>query len=461
MSYSRNSPHASSDRNGGDGAAATTLWPAPIAAGPLSFLAQIPGSKSLTNRQLILSALASGRSLIRRPLFSRDTNLMVAALSALGTSIESVDGDGAFGPDLRITPAELHGGSVDCGLAGTVMRFVPPLAALGFGPTNFDGDAGARVRPMRTVIEALRTLGVDVADDGRGALPFTVHGVGAVEGGSLTIDASSSSQFVSGLMLSAPRFTNGLDLVHEGPSLPSLPHIDMTIDTVTARGGVVTQIGNARWRIDPGELAGIDIVIEPDLSNATPFLAAAAVVGGSVSISGWPASTTQVGDMFPSIVERMGASVRVDDDVLTVTGTGRLLGIDIDLSPCGELTPTVAGLAALAEGQSTLRGIAHLRGHETDRLAALAAEISALGGEVAETEDGLIITPRPLHGGVWHSYADHRIATTGALIGLVTPGVVVDGIASTTKTLPEFVELWRAMLGITGSTTTSIEVPLG
>lgn len=459
MSYTRHSPHEDSAREPGEDSPA--LWPAPTATRPLSFAAQIPGSKSLTNRELVLSALAQEPSRIRRPLFSRDTSLMIDALAALGTRIEQVDGDGAFGRDLLITPGELHGGTVDCGLAGTVMRFVPPLAALGIGPASFDGDPGARVRPMRTVIEALRALGVDVADDGRGALPFTVHGTGAVDGGTLRIDASASSQFVSGLMLSAPRFGRGLDLVHEGPSLPSLPHIDMTIHTLTARGGVVTQIGDARWRIDPTPIRGAEVTIEPDLSNATPFLAAAAVVGGSVTIAGWPATTTQVGDMFPSIVERMGARVDVEGDALTVSGTGRLDGIDIDLTPCGELTPTVAGLAALATGPSVLRGIAHLRGHETDRLAALATEITALGGAVTETADGLVIDPRPLSGGTWHSYADHRMATTGALIGLVTPDVLVEGIEATSKTLPEFVSLWRAMLGRTAASTISIEVPLG
>ncbi len=457
MSISRNSPNDGSDPQ----SSAEKLWPAPIAGDPISFIAQIPGSKSLTNRELVLSALASSPSRIRRPLFSRDTNLMVDALRAIGTRIEEVDGDGLFGPDLLVTPGELHGGSIDCGLAGTVMRFVPPVAALGLGPANFDGDPGARVRPMRTVINALRALGVDVADDGRGALPFTVHGTGSVSGGTITIDASASSQFVSGLVLSAPRFDNGLDLIHDGPSLPSLPHIDMTIQSVAGRGGVITQIGDSRWRIDPGALSGADVTIEPDLSNAAPFLAAAALTEGSVTIMGWPTTTTQVGDMFPSIIERMGAHIQIDGDALTATGTGRLRGIDIDLSSCGELTPTVAGLAALADSPSTLRGVAHLRGHETNRLAALAAEITGLGGNAVETEDGLVISPAKLHGGVWRSYADHRMATTGALVGLLVPGVEVEGIASTTKTLPEFVELWTAMLGRSGRTTTTMEVPLG
>lgn len=459
MSISRNSPHGESQRQPDNAAAAP--WAAPTATAPLSSILRIPGSKSLTNRELVLSALASTPSRIRHPLFSRDTNLMAEALTALGTSIEKIDGDGHFGPDLAITPGELHGGTVNCGLAGTVMRFVPPVAALGYGPVSFDGDPGARRRPMRTVIDALRALGVDVADDGRGALPFTVHGMGGVRGGQITIDASASSQFVSGLMLAAPRFTEGLDLIHEGPSLPSLPHIDMTIRALESRGGVVTQIGDSRWRIDPGDVAGADITIEPDLSNATPFLAAAAVCGGSVTVLGWPQTTTQVGDMFPSIVERMGAIVQVDGDAMTVTGSGRLRGIDIDLTPCGELTPSVAGLAALAEGTSTLRGIAHLRGHETDRIAALAAEITGLGGHVTETEDGLVIDPVPLHAGLWHSYADHRMATTGALIGLAVPGIEVEDIASTTKTLPEFVDLWMAMLGRSRPAAATIEVAIG
>ncbi len=422
------------------------LWSAPQATAPLSFRTQLPGSKSLTNRELILSALAEGPSLLRRPLFSRDTQLMVDALRALGTQITEVPGDGHFGPDLSLTPAPLHGAAVDCGLAGTVMRFVPPVAALASGVTSFDGDAAARARPMRTTIEALRLLGVVVEDAGRFTLPFRVHGTGTVTGGPLAIDASASSQFVSGLLLAASRFEGGIDLQHVGERLPSLPHIDMTVQAIIARHGRVTQIGDTRWRVDPGPLAGREVTIEPDLSNATPFLAAAAVVGGSVTVSDWPGTTTQVGDMFPSIVERMGARVDVSGGDLTVTGTGRLRGIDVDLTPCGELTPTVAGLAALAEGTSTLRGIAHLRGHETDRLAALAAEITALGGEVTETADGLIITPRPLHAGVWHSYADHRIATTGALIGLATPGVQVEDIQTTRKTLPEFTQLWGRML---------------
>ncbi len=421
-------------------------WPAPVAGVPVSAVLSLPGSKSLTNRELVLSALASGPSTLRAPLHSRDTALMVQALKALGTSIVDVPGSGEFGPDLLITPAELSGGtSIDCGLAGTVMRFLPPIAALALGPVAFDGDAAARTRPMRTTIDSLRALGVDVNDDGRGRLPFSLYGTGSVLGGTIEIDASSSSQFVSGLLLAGARFDDGLELRHTGPALPSLAHIEMTISTLAARGVIVENPEAGVWLVPAGPIAGIDISIEPDLSNAGPFLAAALVAGGSVTISGWPRNTTQVGDEFASILASMGASVERTDTSLTVTGTGNIHGITLDNS--SELAPTVAALAALADSETVLTGIGHLRGHETDRLAALATEINGLGGDVTETGDGLIIRPAELHGGLWRSYADHRMATAGAIIGLRVPGVEIDDIATTAKTLPQFTRLWGTMLG--------------
>ena len=431
-------------------------WPAPQAHGPVNQTVQLPGSKSLTNRELVLSALASSPSLLRAPLHSRDTALMIDALRALGVGIEEVEGSGAYGPDLLITPAELEGGSsIDCGLAGTVMRFLPPVAALALGPVSFDGDEGARKRPMRTTIDSLRALGVDVNDDGRGRLPFSLYGTGAIEGGELSIDASASSQFVSGLLLAAPRFTNGLTLRHTGKTLPSLPHIEMTIATLAARGISVESPEPGVWVVPASEIAGIEVDIEPDLSNAGPFLGAALVAGGSVTVSGWPITTTQVGAQMASILASMGGDVQFTETSkgvgaggigdLTVTGTGVIRGITLDES--SELAPTVAAIAALAEGETVLTGIAHLRGHETDRLAALATEINAFGGDVTETDDGLIIRPRPLHGGLWHSYEDHRMATAGAIIGLAVAHTEIDDIATTSKTLPQFVDLWTDLVG--------------
>ncbi|MCP2167978.1 3-phosphoshikimate 1-carboxyvinyltransferase [Goodfellowiella coeruleoviolacea] len=426
----------------------TQQWPAPTVTDPVRATVRVPGSKSITNRVLLLATLASGPSTVRDPLRSRDSLLMASALRALGPRIE----DGPDGSWL-VEPAPLRGPArVDCGLAGTVMRFVPPAAVLAEGEIHFDGDPEARVRPMGTVLGALRALGARVTGE---SLPFTVHGRGGLAGGEVTVDASASSQFISGLLLSGARYDKGLTVRHAGKPVPSLPHIDMTVAVLRAFGVSVDDAEPNTWRVEPGSFAGRDWRVEPDLSNATPFLAAAAVTGGTVTVPGWPSQTTQPGDVMREILTRMGAQVSLTDQGLTVTGPEKLTGLDIDLHDVGELTPTVAALAALADGPSVLRGIAHVRGHETDRLAALSAEINGLGGDAEETEDGLIIRPRPLRGGPWRAYADHRMATAGAIIGLVVPGVVVDDIASTTKTIPDFPGLWGAMLGAASSPVTT------
>lgn len=429
-------------------------WLAPRATGPLAARVSLPGSKSLTNRELVLSALADGPSLLRRPLHSRDSMLMIEALRSLGVTIEQVEGDGAFGPDLLITPpSELAGSaSIDCGLAGTVMRFLPPVAALALGPVAFDGDEAARRRPMRTTVDSLRALGVDVNDDGRGTLPFSLWGAGAVRGGEIAIDASASSQFVSGLLLAAPRFTEGLVLRHTGERLPSMPHIEMTVAALADRGVVVESPEPGVWIVPPTPIRAREVAIEPDLSNAAPFLVAAVVAGGTVAVEGWPTSTTQVGADLETLLPLFGATVRREGDALVVDGGAGLLGgtrlpgVELDLSTGGELAPALVALAALASGPSTITGIGHLRGHETDRLAALAAEITALGGNCTELDEGLALEPRPLHGGLWRAYDDHRMATAGAIIGLAVDGVRVDDIGSTAKTLPQFPELWAALL---------------
>ncbi|MCP2248402.1 3-phosphoshikimate 1-carboxyvinyltransferase [Lentzea aerocolonigenes] len=418
----------------------TQHWSAPSASGPVHSTVPVPGSKSITNRVLVLAALADGPSTVHAPLRSRDTVLMAVALSSLGVGFADRE-DGGW----DVTPGPLHGpADVDCGLAGTVMRFLPPAAALAEGEIRFDGDPHARTRPMSTVLGALRSLGADVEGD---ALPFTLRGTGSVPGGEVTIDASGSSQFVSGLLLSAARYDKGVTVRHAGKPVPSLPHIDMTVQTLRSVGVQVETDGTTAWHVEPGTIAARTWHVEPDLSNATVFLAAAAVTGGEVTIPHWPATTTQPGDAVRGILERMGCAVEVSERGLTVRGPSRLSGVDIDLHDESELTPTVAALAALAEGRTVIRGVAHIRGHETDRIAALVNEINALGGTASETEDGLIIDPAPLHGGVWKAYADHRMATAGAIIGLVVPGVEVDDIGSTTKTIPDFPGMWNAMLG--------------
>ncbi|MFJ4207217.1 3-phosphoshikimate 1-carboxyvinyltransferase [Paenarthrobacter sp. NPDC089675] len=437
---------------GTDNAATLPLWPAPFAKEPVDATVTVPGSKSLTNRFLVLAALADGPSRLRAPLHSRDSVLMVQALRQLGATVSEVDGDGDYGPDLEIIPmdpaAPEHSTAIDCGLAGTVMRFVPPLAALRQGTTVFDGDPHARKRPMGTIIEALVALGVPVGSEGGrtpSSLPFAVQGTGEVRGGHLVIDASASSQFVSALLLVGARFTEGLHLEHVGKPVPSLDHINMTVAVLRSVGVVVDDSVPNHWRVAPGPIRAFDQRIEQDLSNAGPFLAAALATGGTVRVPNWPVETTQVGDLWRSILADMGATVSLENGTLTVTGGPEIKGADFDET--SELAPTVAALCALASGPSRLTGIAHLRGHETDRLAALVAEINRLGGDAEETADGLIIRPAKLHGGVVHSYADHRMATAGAILGLAVEGVEVEDIATTSKTMPEFPEMWNAMLG--------------
>jgi 3-phosphoshikimate 1-carboxyvinyltransferase len=399
----------------------------------------------LTNRELLLSAVASEQTRIEAALQSRDSSLMIEALRALGTHID-IEQDGT----LVVTPGPFNqAATIDCGLAGTVMRFVPPIAPLSTEVIHFDGDEAARRRPMNITIDSIRALGVEVTDQsGQGSLPFSVHGTGRVTAKEITIDASASSQFVSGLLLAAARYESGLTLRHVGEHLPSMPHIEMTLDCLEKRGVKVSSPEPAVWRVEPGQISGGTIAIEPDLSNAGPFLAAAMVAGGSVFIQGWPESTTQVGDEFDGILQQMGASITRDAEGLTLTGTGVIHGIDIDLSIGGELTPVIAALAALADTPTIIRGVAHLRGHETDRLAALAAEINRIGGIARETPDGLEIDPSDnLHGALWHTYEDHRMATAGAIIGLRVPGIQVEDISVTSKTMPSFPSLWAFTLG--------------
>jgi 3-phosphoshikimate 1-carboxyvinyltransferase len=417
-------------------------WPAPRPDGPVHATVTLPGSKSLTNRALVLAALSDGPSVVRRALRSRDTELMAAALTSLGCSVQT-DGD-----DWKVTPGAPHApATVDCGLAGTVMRFVPPVAALADGPVVFDGDPHARTRPMREVLEALRGLGVTVEDEDRGALPFTVLGAGRVRGGTVTIDASASSQFISALLLAGARYDQGVDVRHDGKPVPSLPHIEMTIDQLRRHGVEVDDAEPNRWRVLPGDVHAIDVPVEPDLSNAAPFVAAALVTRGRVTVRDWPRATTQAGDALRDVIAMMGGTAELDDDGLTVSADGPLVGIDYDLHDVGELTPAVAALCVLATTPSHLRGVAHIRGHETDRLQALATELNGLGGHVTETEDGLTIRPSPLNGGVFRTYADHRMAQAGVILGLGVDGVRVQDVGTTAKTFPDFAGTWSRFLG--------------
>lgn len=433
---------------------ATGDWLAPVAGSGVTAAVTVPGSKSLTNRYLVLAALAESASDLRGWLRSRDTLLMIEALRSLGAVIVE-DGD-----TLRIEPIDFgahtapgadHDGApitIDCGLAGTVMRFVPPLAAATGREVILDGDEQARVRPMSVTIQALRSLGASISsDDDR--LPLRIHPGSQLRGGHLEIDASASSQFVSGLLLAAPVMPLGIELANIGSAVPSRTHVDMTLEVLADAGVDVSEPAPEHWTVEPGLPRGLDVRVEPDLSNAAAFAAAALATGGEVTIRDWPAHTTQAGDGFRAIAEAFGGSAVLDREGLRVRGPQTLRAVNLDLSAVGELTPVVAALAALARGTSHLRGIGHLRGHETDRLAALRRELGASGVAVEEHPDALTITgSHDLRPGIWHTYHDHRMVMAGAVLGLRDRGLTIENAATVAKTLPDFTQLWEAMLDL-------------
>jgi len=428
-----------------------TNWSAPFRGGltaigePINAKISIPGSKSATNRALILAAIAKSPSRLRKPLSSRDADLMVKGLQNLGCEIDEIKTEQGF--DYQITPQKLSGPTqIDVGNAGTVMRFLPPIASLATGLVHFDGDARSHERPLEPVIKALEQLGASIEHGNKYRLPLTINGSGEIRGGEVEVDASASSQFISALMLLGPATKNGLTIRNIGKSLPSLPHIEMTIRMLRQFGATV-EVGENSWNVRSGDLQGQDLTIEPDLSNAAPFMAAAMICGGSVEILDWPKSTSQPGDQLRDIFARMGARVDQNNEGLKISGSGKINGIDIDLHDVGELTPSIAAVAALASSPSTLRGIAHLRLHETDRLAALANEINNLGGDVTEGPGELLIKPAKLVASqMFKSYEDHRMATAGAIIGLAVKDLTVENIETTKKTLPDFPGMWQEML---------------
>lgn len=415
-------------------------WAAPAAPGPVRGTVTLPGSKSMTARALVLASVGDGPSTLRGPLRARDTELMAAGLRALGVQVSAMDDY-----QWMVHPQALHGHArVDAGLAGTVLRFLPVVAALADGPVTFDGDPAVRARPLRPLVHALRGLGVRVEPE---VLPLTVHGPGRVSGGTVTLNSSSSSQFISALLLPAPRFTRTVVVRHVGGPLPSRPHLHMTVRMLRAAGAAVDEPAPDTWAVPPGRLTGRGWDIEPDLSGAAPFLAAALVTGGEVTVPGWPHGTSQAGDRLRPLLTRMGAVCTLSARGLTVRGSGTVHGLEADLSEASELTPVIAAACALADSPSRLSGVAHIRGHETDRLAALARELSRLGAQVTVDPDGLTIRPRPLRAGMFHTYDDHRMAHAATVLGLVVPGVQLSDVTCTAKTLPDFPTLWSALIG--------------
>jgi 3-phosphoshikimate 1-carboxyvinyltransferase len=420
----------------------STPWTAPRATASLDASVTLPGSKSLTNRALVLAALADGRSVVRRPLRSRDSELMVGGLRALGVQVEDQGEDwvvdGIPGP---LTPVS---SAIDVGNAGTVARFLPPVAALATGSVSFDGDPRVRERPLAPLIVALRSLGAEVSADG---LPLVVNGHGSLRGGAVVVDATQSSQLISGLLLVGPRTLDGITVTHAGGRLPSAPHLTMTVDALRASGATVDDTVPGTWRVSPGPLLPRDAAVEVDLSTAAAYLAAPLVAGGSVTVQGWPRATRQPGAVLPDLLEAMGGVVTRTADTITVSAGHGLHGIDADLGDAPELTMVLTALAALADSPSQFRGVAHIRLQETDRLKALVTELGLAGGDAEETSDGLVVRPAALHGALLSSYDDHRIAMAWAVLGLGVDGIQVDDIGTTRKTVPDFVGSWTDLLG--------------
>ncbi|MFU0663421.1 3-phosphoshikimate 1-carboxyvinyltransferase [Gardnerella vaginalis] len=441
-----------------------TSWEAPYANHQLKSCVEVPGSKSLSNRYLILAAMGAKPVVLQGLLRSRDTELMINALSVFGVRSESLNNDGT---KLRVIPPEdgvfrvPDNAEVYCGLAGTVMRFVAALALFADNSVRFDGDEQAYARPMKPVLDGLEQLGARVEYHGEvGFLPFTVtppsreilkNNFKKI----VRIDSSSSSQFISALLLVGSRIPGGLELEHIGETLPSMPHIRMTMDDICKAGGTTTMTSNAIWHVKESKITLANAVtIEPDLSNAAPFLGAALIAGGSVSIPNWPLSTTQPGGLLPEILEKMGAKIsfeKTGDDagIMRVESDGEIKAIPhLDLSAAGEIAPSIAAILAFADGPSELHGIAHLRGHETNRLQALVKELNRVGIVAKELEDGIRIEPSNhiMHGEVMETYADHRMATFAAMLGLRIENIRVKNIATTRKTIPDFPGMWHKML---------------
>lgn len=374
---------------------------------------------------------------------------MIEGVRSFGVDIQITDNAGCL--DLIVTPPPEFTAPrqpIDCGLAGTVMRFLPAFALQCEGQSiTFTGDEHASKRPMSELLDAFRTLGVCVD---AASLPFTMRVPQRFTTRQVMIDSSRTSQYISALLLVGARLPNGLTITHTGDHLPSQPHIDMTIQMLAERGVDVEYSHPHTWSLAHHEIAPIDTVIEPDLTNAAVFLAAAAVAGGTVRVAHWPQTTTQAGDQIRSILAQMGAQVSFVDGDLSVQGAGTLTNPPrIDLSEASELAPVVAGLVACGDGVCELTGIGHIRGHETDRLAAISAELNSLGVFTEQFDDGLRIhgctgnlTPsRPLR-----SYADHRMVHMACLVSLRTNGLEIEGVEAVSKTMPDFCARWEAML---------------
>lgn len=399
---------------------------------------RVPGSKSITNRALVLAAL-TGRCWLTGALQSEDTEVMVAALDQLGFSVEADWDEATIGVVAPRTGRQIPARAADLNVAnsGTTMRFLTAMVALGRGQYRLDGVPRMRERPIRDLLDALVEAGVRArSENGTGCPPVVVEGEGWA-GGDMTVKGNVSSQFLSGLLMAAP-FAERDVVIRVDGALVSIPYVAMTLAMLEQFGLKATHENYQVFRIPGSQTGGVEeYAIEPDASAASYFLAAAAVAGGRVAVQGLTRASLQGDVRFAEVLGQMGCGVEWGTDGVAVTA-GPLRGIDVDMNDISDTVMTLAAVACFAAGPTTIRNVGHIRHKETDRLAALAIELRRLGGDVDEKPDGLTIVPAPLRGAVVQTYNDHRMAMSLALIGLRIPGVAIDNPGCVAKTYPRF-----------------------
>ena len=421
--------------HGGSAPARRTAPPEMVAVAPLERAPDVairpPGSKSITNRALVCATLAAGESVLEGALFADDTRAMMAAAVALGAQLV-VDETAAritvrgAGSEVASVPSR-----VDAGQSGTTSRFVLAALALGAAEHVLDGDPQLRARPLAPLVDALTALGVHVRALGApGRLPLAVRG--PARGGPVAIAGSLSSQFVSGLLMAGPRMERGLEIELSSP-LVSVPYVEMTRAVMAAFG-----VAGAGLTVAHAAYAPARYAIEPDASAASYFLAAAAITGGRVAIEGLGADSIQGDVAFAGVLEQMGARVERSPGQVVVSGAGELHGVDVDMSNISDTAQTLAAVAAFATSPTRVRGIGFIRGKETDRIAAIVAELTRAGVRAQAHDDGFSVQPGEVHGARFETYDDHRMAMSLALLGLRVPGVEIAGPGCVAKTYPGF-----------------------
>lgn len=423
---------------------AITLEPA---AGPVEAEVTLPGSKSYTNRALVLAALADGVSTLRAALFSEDTAVMAESLRRLGISVAedsealtfTVEGKGGIIPADR---AELFVGN-----SGTTARFLTAMLALGQGEYLLDGVPRMRQRPIQPLLDALRQLGVDAASvTGSGCPPVRVRASG-LAGGKVRLPGNLSSQYLSALLMVGPCTRLGLEIEIQG-DLVSKPYVDLTVQAMQAFGAAVGCEGYRRFVVPGGQrYRARDYTVEPDASAASYFFALAAATGGRVRVRNLGARSAQGDVRFVDVLERMGCRVLREPDSITVQGPPSLRGIEVDMNAISDTVQTLAAIAPLASGPVVIRNVAHIRHKETDRIHALATELRRLGVVVDEFPDGLAIYPSLVRPGTVQTYDDHRMAMSFAVLGCRVPGITIENPGCVAKTFPDFFQRLAAALG--------------